>query len=412
MNKALLVAYHYPPLGGPGVFRTLKFSKYLPRYNYQPFILTIKNPMYRLRDSSLMKEIPKHIKINRVFAFEHRILRSPRLLKLNLKWFYLPDEHVGWLPFAVFHGSKLIHREDVDVLFATSPSYSTLLIGSLLKKKTKKPLVVDFRDPWINNSFINYPTRFHEFIDARLEKFVLIQADYITVASDLIRDDIIKRYPFVKQKIETITNGFDPDDFKNLNQQNRSGKFRIVYTGSIYGQLTAKSFFIAIKKLILEKPELKNILEVIFVGNYSKETINLVKELKLKKNVLLKGYIPHKKCIELITNSDLLLLLITILGSKGKEILTGKIFEYLASKKPILAIVPQDGLASRLIQKLDAGVIVPPRNINLLKEAIWRFYKSWLNKKQVTTINTDELKKYDRRILTQKLVKIFEKVSR
>ncbi len=412
MNKALLVAYHYPPLGGPGVFRTLKFSKYLPKYNYQPFILTIKNPMYRLKDSSLMGEIPKNIKINRVFAFEHRILRVPRLLKLNLKWFYLPDEHIGWLLFAVFHGSKLIHREDIDVVFAPSPSYSTLLIGSLLKKKTKKPLVIDFRDPWINNSFIDYPTRFHEFIDARLEKYVLTQADYITVASDLIRDDIIKRYPFVKQKIETITNGFDSDDFKNLNQKNRSQKFRIVYTGSIYGQLTAKSFFIAIKELISEKPELKKKLEVIFVGNYGKETINLVNELKLKETVHLKGYVPHKKCIELIVNSDVLLLLITLLGSKGKEILTGKIFEYLASKKPIIAIVPQDGLASELIQKLDAGIIIPPRNVNLVKEAIIKFYNLWLNKKQIIIKNNNELQKYDGRLLTQKLSKIFEKVTK
>jgi glycosyltransferase involved in cell wall biosynthesis len=410
MNKALLIAYHYPPLAGPGVFRTLKFSKYLPKYNYQPFILTIKNPMYQLKDSSLIGEIPKDVNINRVFAFEHRILRVPRLLKLNLKWFYLPDEHIGWLPFAVYHGSKIVHREDIDVLFATSPSYSTLLIGSLLKKKTKKPLVIDFRDPWIHNSFIDYPTRFHEFIDGRLEKYVLTQSDYITVASDLIRDDLIKRYPFVKQKIETITNGFDPDDFKNLQQENRSEKFRIVYTGSIYGKLTAKSFFIAIKELLSEKPELKNNLEVIFVGNYGKETISLVNELNLEDNVYLKGYVSHKKCLELIANSDALLLLITILGSKGKEILTGKIFEYLASKKPIIAIVPQDGLASKLIQKIHAGVIVPPRNVKLIKEAVIQFYYSWMNKKQLTIDNINELKKYDRRFLTQKLSRIFKTV--
>lgn len=412
MNKALLIAYHYPPLGGPGVFRTLKFSKYLSKYNYQPFILTIKNPMYRLKDASLIGEIPKDIKISRVFAFEHRILRVPRLLKLNLKWFYIPDEHIGWLPLAVYYGSKLIQRENIDVLFATSPSYSTLLIGSLLKKKTKKPLVVDFRDPWIHNSFIDYPTRFHESIDSRLEKYVLAQSDYITVASDLIRDDIIKRYPFVKQKIETITNGFDPDDFKNLRQNNRSEKFQIVYTGSIYGKLTAKSFFIAIKELLSENSELKNNLEVIFVGNYGKETISLVKELKLKDNVYLKGYVSHKKCLELIANSDVLLLLITILGSKGKEILTGKIFEYLASKKPIIAIVPHDGLASKLIQKVQAGVIIPPRNVKLVKKAVIQYYFLWLNKKQLKIDNNTELKKYDRSFLTQKLSRIFEKVKK
>ena len=413
MNKALLIAYHYPPLGGPGVFRTLKFTKYLPNFNYQPFILTIKNPMYRLNDPSLIGEIPSQAKINRVFAFEHRILRVPRLLNLNLRWFYLPDEHIGWLPFAVFYGSKLIKKENIDVLFATSPSYSTLLIGSLLKKKTKKPLVVDFRDPWINNSFINYPTKFHEFIDTKMEKYVLTQADYITVASDLIRDDIIKRYPFAEPKIETITNGFDPDDFKNLDQQNRSRKFRIAYTGSIYGQLTARSFFIALKELISENAELKKNIEVVFVGNYGKETQNLVSELHLEENVYLKGYVAHKKCLELIVNSDLLLLLITILGSKGKEILTGKIFEYLASKKPIIAIAPEDGLASKLIKSLNAGIIIPPRNVELVKEAIMQFYKTWRNEKRLIEPNTsDELQKYNRRFLTQRLSKIFEKIKK
>ena len=94
MNKALLIAYHYPPLGGPGVFRTLKFTKYLPTYDFQPYILTVKNPMYKLKDPTLLKEIPALAKTKRIFSFEHRIFRAPRLLNLNLKWFFLPDEHI------------------------------------------------------------------------------------------------------------------------------------------------------------------------------------------------------------------------------------------------------------------------------------------------------------------------------
>jgi glycosyltransferase involved in cell wall biosynthesis len=413
MNKVLLLAYHYPPLGGPGVFRTLKFTKYLPKFDYQPFILTVKNPLYKLKDSSLMAEIPIEANVSRVFSFEHKLLRVPRLININLKWFYLPDEHIGWLPFAVFYGSKLIKKEDIEVIFATSPSYTTLLLGSLLKKKTKIPLVVDFRDLWVNNSFIEYPARFHKFIESKMEKHVLAQADYITVVSDLIRDDLIRRYPFVRPKIETLTNGFDPEDFEELDLQKESRKFRIAYTGSIYGGLTARTFLSALKKLVIENEELKKNIEVVFVGNYGKETQSLVGELSLEENVKLKGYVSHKKSLDLIAGSNVLLLLITVLGSKGKEILTGKIFEYLASKKPIIAIAPEDNLASKLIKSLDAGVIVPPRNVELVKEAILLFYKKWKDEKLLgLAINSNELQKFNRINLTQRLSRIFDKVKK
>jgi glycosyltransferase involved in cell wall biosynthesis len=413
MNKALLLAYHYPPLGGPGVFRTLKFTKYLPKFNYQPFILTVKNPLYKIKDSSLMAEIPPKANVNRVFSFEHRLLRVPRLLNMNLKWFYLPDEHIGWLPFAIFHGSKLVKKEGIEVIFATSPSYTTLLIGSLLKKKTKKSLVIDFRDPWVNNSFIEYPTKLHKLIESKMEEYVLTQADYITVATDLIKDDLIQRYPFVKPKIETLTNGFDPEDFEKLELQKQSSKFRIAYTGSIYGDLTARTFLGALKELIIENEELKKNIEIVFVGNYGKETQNLVRKLSLEENVKLQGYVPHKKCLELIAESNVLLLLITVLGSKGKEILTGKIFEYLASNKPIIAIAPKDNLASKLIKSLDAGVIVPPRNLELTKEAILLFYKKWKIGELIgLTINSNELQKFNRVNLTQRLSRIFDKINK
>jgi glycosyltransferase involved in cell wall biosynthesis len=341
------------------------------------------------------------------------MLRAPRLINLNLKWFYLPDEHIGWLPFAVLYGSKLVNKEKIDVLFATSPSVTTLLIGSLIKKKTKKPLVIDFRDPWITNSFITYPTTFHKTVESKLEKYVLTQADYITVASDLIRDDLIERYPFVESKIETITNGFDPEDFQNCTLQKKTRKFRITYTGSLYGHLTARTFFYALKEIISENEELKKNIEVVFVGNYGKETQYLVKQLKLEKNVKLKGYLSHKKCIKLIANSDVLLLLITITGSKGKEILTGKIFEYLASKKPIIAIVPEDGLASKLIKSLDAGIIIPPKNLNLVKKTMLYFYQKWkIEDLSVSDTTSDKLQKYSRKFLTQKLIKIFEKIKK
>jgi glycosyltransferase involved in cell wall biosynthesis len=411
MKKVLLVAYHFPPLGGGGVFRTLKFTKYLPEFGYQPYVLAVKNPMYRTKDSTLVNEIPSDAKIYRTFSFEHRILRAPRLLNMNLKWFYMPDESIGWLPFAVSSGAKLIKKENISAIYATSPVWTSLLIGFFLKRKTKKPLVVDFRDPWTDNSFIRYPTKFHERFERKMEKAVLTQADYVTVATDSIKNTLIKKYPFIKSKIETVTNGFDPEDFKNLKIYKKTGKFTITYVGSIYGLLTAKPFLIALKELIEEKKEFREKLEVVFVGNYGKETPLLVRKFGLEENVRFIEYVPHRKSLEFMVNSQALLLLITIEGSKGEGILTGKLFEYLASRKPIIAIAPENGLAANIIKSLNAGTVISPRKVQRIKKAIADFYQQWIERKISTTPdNTGDITRYDRKVLTRKLAQIFEKV--
>jgi len=410
MKKALLIAYHFPPLGGGGVFRTLKFTKYLPEFGYQPHVLAVKNPMHRTKDPTLVREIPLEAKIYRTFSFEHRILRVPRLLNMNLKWFYMPDDHIGWLPFGVSTGAKLVKKENIDVIYATSPIWTSLLIGFLLKKKTQKPLVVDFRDPWTDNSFIRYPTKFHERFERKLEKKVLTYADYVTVATDSIKNTLISRYPFVKSKIETITNGFDPEDFKNLKIHKKAGKFRITYVGSIYGLLTAKPFLIALKELVEEKKEFREKVEVVFVGDYGKETPRLVRKFGLEENVKFIEYVPHRKGLEFMVNSQALLLLITLEGSKGEGILTGKLFEYLASRKPIIAIAPENGLAAEIIKSSNAGTVISPRKVQFVKKAIADFYEQWIEGKTSTPDNAS-ITRYSRKVLTHKLVQIFEKLT-
>lgn len=408
MKKSLLLAYHYPPIAGPGVFRTLKFSKYLPHFNYQPFILSVKNPLYKTKDPSLLKQIPSETKIHRIFSFEHSIFRAPRKLGLNLKWFYIPDEHVGWIPFAVYYGSKLVKAENIDVIFATSPLHTTLLIGSLIKKKTKKPLIIDYRDPWITNSYIEYPTKLHRTIETKMEKYVLGQADYVTVVNDLIRDDLIKRYPFVKSKIETLPNGFDLEDFENLSDDNKTSKFQIVYTGSIYGPRSVKNFLEAIKELVSTNKEFKNNIEVLFVGNQGKETPRFIKNFKLEKYVKILGYLPYKKCLDIAKNSNVLLLIVP-----SEENLPAKIYEYLAFQKPILAIAPKRSLATQLIRSLNAGITVPLKKTDLIKETILRFYRNWkIGERTKLSTSYDEIQKFSRKFLTSRLAQIFNKIQK
>lgn len=412
MKKVLLIAYHFPPLGGGGVFRTLKFTKYLPEFGYQPYVLTVKNSIYPEKDLTLVKEIPAEARIHRTFSFEHRIFRAPRLLNINLKWFYLPDQNIGWLPFGVFTGSKLVKKEKISVIFATSPIWTSLLIGLILKKRTKRPLLVDFRDPWTDNFSIKYPTKFHESLERKMEKMVLTQADYITVATDSIKNNLIMKYPFIKSKIETITNGFDPEDFNNLRIFDRKGKFIITYVGSIYGLLTAAPFLRALKELAEEKKQFKEKVEVIFVGNCGKETPHIVSELGLEENVRFVGYVSHRKSLEFMVNSNVLLLLITLEDSIGEVILTAKLFEYLASRKPIIALAPENGLAAKLIKSINAGTVISPLEVQRVKRVIASYYDLWVERKLHATIDvTSDINPYNRKVLTGKLAQIFDKIS-
>jgi glycosyltransferase involved in cell wall biosynthesis len=367
--------------------------------------------MYRIKDPTLIKEIPSSAKVYRTFSFEHIVLRAPRLLKINLKWFYIPDENIGWLPFGVFTGTRLVKKAKIDVIYATSPTWTSLLIGFLLKRKTKKPLVLDFRDPWTNNYLARYPTEFHKNLERTMEKTVLTQADYVTVATDLMKDALLKNYPFLKSKIETITNGFDSEDFEDLKIRKTTGKFSITYVGSIYGSITAEPFLVALKELVDEKKECRENIEVLFVGSYGKETPHLVRKLGLEKNVRFIEYVSHREGLEFMVNSQVLLLLITIEESKGKAILTGKLFEYLASRKPIIAIAPEDGLAAAVINSSNSGAAVSPRNVPRIKTTIFEFYQQWSTGKLSATTDLESIEMYNRKFLTRKLAQIFEKLT-
>jgi len=411
MKKVLLVAYHYPPLSGGGVFRTLKFTKYLPEFGYQPHVLTVKNPMYGTKDPTLISEIPPEAKVYRTFSFEHRILRAPRLLDINLKWFHIPDENIGWLPFAVRRGEKIIKKERIGVVYATAPLYTSLLIGCLLKKKTGKPLVVDYRDPWTQNVFVKYPTKFHRKIEEKMETFVLATADHIIATTEPMKRKLVEKYPFIKGKIDTITNGFDPEDFKNLTAKKDKEKFVITYTGSLYGLRTGKQFFMALKELIEEKPELQTKIQVLLAGLTSKQVVFLIKEFGLKNVVKLLGYKSHQESLKLMANADILLLIIASEEAydtkTGPLMIPGKVFEYLGAKRPILAIAPL-GNAADVISSTKTGVIVPPRNTGVIAEAIFKLFQDW--KSGTLKVAESDVSEYDRKVLTQKLAKVFQQV--
>ena len=409
MKKVLVVAYHYPPVGGGGVFRTLKFTKYFSQFGFRPYVLTVKNSMYTPKDLSLVKDVPPDVKIIATFSFEHRLLRASRLLNISPEWFFVPDTNVGWLPFAIRAGRKIILQENIDVIYVTAPIWTSLLIGCLLKERMKKPLVVDFRDPWTINPYHKPPTKFHAKIENCLEQRVMAIADYVITVSQPYKSRLIEKYPFLKNKFEVIMNGFDPDDFKYLKRQSLQGKLKIVHTGSLYGLRSPKNFLFALHKLFQEKPALRKEIEVQFIGNYGKEAPMIVNNLGLNDSVRCIRYMSHKKCLELLVNSHVLLLIIASEGTKTSGIVTGKLFEYLFSGRPILAIASKESVAAEIVQSTKAGIVVSS-NAEIIKNAILEFYEKWKKGKLISTTEMASINRYNRKVLTRKLVRIFEKV--
>jgi glycosyltransferase involved in cell wall biosynthesis len=200
-------------------------------------------------------------------------------------------------------------------------------------------------------------------------------------------------------------NGFDSDDFRDLKRLPLKGKFRILHTGSLYGLRSPKQFLSALQKLFQEETELREQIEVMFVGNYGRETPVLVDELGLNDVVKLVGYLPHKECLELMVNSHILLLIVTSEGYNTSGVVTGKLFEYLASGRPVLALAPKESVVADIVRSANAGLTVSSDNIESIKDAILELYNTW---KEGGSIQQGDIRMYDRKYLTQRLSQIFE----
>lgn len=373
-KKVLIVTYYWPPSGGPGVQRVLKFVKYLPQFGWEPIVLTVKDGEYPAIDQSLAKDVAPDLKVYKTKTREYfslfrklsglkksdslKVLASSKKKKsLKQKLFswvranlFVPDGRVGWRSFAVKKGLEIISEEKIDVIFTCSPPHSLQLIGLDLKQKTGLPWVADFRDPWTNPYWEHSMKRtsFATKKNAQQELEVKRNADHLITVSDGVKSKLLNN---LKSKpCSVIYNGFDPDDFIG-NEKKLSDKIRIKYAGHISSTQIPRNFFEAFASLSEDQ---KSKFEITFFGKYDSSLVQIIKELKLENHILLNGYIPHDQVINEIVNSDYLLLLIPNVDAEG--ILTGKIFEYLGSKNPILCLGPENCEALNLIENHHLGL--------------------------------------------------------
>lgn len=452
-GKVLIISYLFPPIAGGGVPRPLKMCKYLPEYGWKPVVLTV-DPEYNVSlDESLLKQIPEGTPVYRAREWNpyqtlNRLRTSaissegkgnladggvpvpkaknriiPRiktgifnLLKKMKSYIFIPDDHVFWVPFAVRKGLKAIRDEQVDAIFSTSGPYSCHLVAKKLAKKTGLPWIADFRDPWTQNMHRSgIPWR--ERLEERMERSVMKEADVITTVTHSFADNFRSKFPELK-RIEVIHNGYDPEDYAEIDGEREKGRLTFAYTGIFYRERNPRKFLQAIAQLIEEKRINRDEIRIRFAGVFDypgyTENQDAVRELRLDDVVEVLGYLPHRESLILLKSSDILLLIgDTAPGSEAY--IPGKLYEYLAVKRPILSF-SLPGEATRIIERFSIGKVVPPTDLVAMKEAIMEFVTAWregrLDQQFSFDLSTEELSIYQRDVQAGQLANLLDQLKK
>jgi hypothetical protein len=424
-KKVLIIAYYFPPLGMGGVQRATKFAKYLPSFGWKPFVLTVKDVEYLAKDSSLLEELPPEVEVVRTGSFDP--LRISFILKNFFKgrkqknksvkknmversklssWFFFPDNKIGWIPFALFAGLKLVREEKIDLIFTTSPPPSLHLVGYFLKLLTGKPWVADFRDPWIGYRFEIYPTPLHLFLKNQLIKQINESADKIISANPSITKIMMEQYSVAK-KIETIGQGYDESDFET-SVDGKAELFTIGYLGTFSPDCDPEPLFWALRNLIDQKLIPKDKIKFIHVGlSMGIDLDGLIEKYDLKEVLEKKGYLPHRKALDQMKDVSIFLLV----TSDNPLVFPAKVFEYLPFKKPILGIVPQESEVGKIILKMKLGRVISPEDKNGIAETLLYYFSNFENKTFSFPRNEEKVKRFDRRYLTSKLASILDQMT-
>lgn len=424
-KKVLIIAYYFPPVGGGGVQRTLKFVKYLPDIGWQPIILTVHEKVYRktnrVLDKTLLKDIPEEVRVVRTDPIDlgkiSKMIKAPiesnsskpsikSLINKIAGLVIVPDSQMPWIPIAANEGMRLIKKHKIEVIYSTVNPWSDHIIGAVIKRLTGLPWVADYRDAWNLNPYLVHSSKARKEIQLFLEKQVIKLADKVIFTTEGTKKDYNRM--FGNGKFVTIQNGFDTDDFISIKPK-KFLKFTILYSGSIWPYRRPYYFISAISSWIKKYPEIRKDIMINFLGILDEETKSFIRKKNLEDIVSLTGYLSHKESISLLLGADVLLL--TINGG-GESILTGKIFEYLASGKPILALIPPLGVAADLLIKEGRGeFIVEPRDVESIENKIMSLYIKYKNG-CLPIYPIDNLEVYTRREATKKLSLLFNTLKR
>ena len=425
-KKLLIITYYWPPAGGPGVQRWLKFVKYLPEFGIQPIVYVPENPTYPIIDKELINEVSEKALILKNKIFEPYQLanyfsknktkkissgiipnvKKQTYLEKFLLWIrgnlFIPDARVYWVKPSVKYLKKYIRENNIDTIVTSGPPHSLHLIGMELKQDLNVKWFADFRDPWTTIGY-HKELKLSSFADKKhkkLEKKVLNLADTIIVTSKTTKTEFSE---FTSKPIEVITNGYDVE---NVAKQVLDSKFSLAHIGSFLSDRNPKILWESLNELIIEIPTFQNDLEIKLIGAISQEVLQTISHYNLNSYVNNLGYVSHNEAV-LHQRKSQVLLLIEIDSEQTRSIIPGKLFEYMVSERTIIAIGPEKSDIEDIINQTNTGVFCNYSEKEKLKKTILDYYNLYkINKLHLFPVG---LQQYSRKNLTEQLVKVLNK---
>ncbi len=420
MKKVLIITYYWPPTGGAGVQRWLKFSKYFRQFGWEPIIYTPSNPDFPINDDTLLKDVPSDLtvlktQITEPYDIYRKIMRKKKtdavnqgflseekentLLQSAMIWirgnFFIPDARKFWIKPSVAYLSHYIKQHKIDAVISTGPPHSMHLIAMGLKQKFNIPWIADFRDPWTQIDFYSQ-LKLSSFADAKhkkLENQVLTQANKVVTISPSCGKDLEK---LGNRTVDIITNGFDTDDFTPIAigvDSKMSDGFMFHHTGALNKDRNPYTLWKVLGDLCKENPELKQDLILKFTGKTDAIVLESLKQQGLEANFQKLEYMPHSEIVKSMVQSPILLLPLNNTPNNA-GVLSGKLFEYLAAKRPIFGVGLPNADAASILKETQAGVMVDFDDYEGTKKQVLNLYAQY--KSNTLTIQSNSIDKYSR----------------
>lgn len=430
-RKVLIITYYWPPSGGAGVQRWLKFVKYLRNFGWEPVVYTPENPEYPAIDNSLLKDIPQGIEIVRTpiwepYSFYKKLVGAKKNERINAGFlsekkrpglaerfsiwlrgnFFIPDARKFWINPSIKFLVKYLKQHPVDAIVSTGPPHSMHMIALGVKKRTGLPWLADFRDPWTNIDFYHelmlssWADRKHH----KQEMSVLKKADEVVVISNSMKTDFLK---LLKRDYSVITNGYDQDDIAGVDAR-IDERFSVAHIGTMVKTRNPLLLWEVLSEEVLKDTDFANDLEIKLVGSVDYSVTESIEAAGLGNYVNKISYVPHNEVVKIQQQSQVLLLLINDTPN-AKVILPGKFFEYMAARRPILCIGPRDGDAAEVILETNAGYVSEKDDKESIRKAINELYSRFRTGKNI--VDSKGIARFSRESLTGRMAECLSVIS-
>jgi len=435
-KTVFIVSYFFPPVGGAGVQRVTKFVKYLPEFDWDPVVLTVKNPSVPLFDESLLSDIPSNVEVHKARTFEpgysakQAVSASTEsgnsgfsikaalkgLLRRIASILLQPDPQVLWLPAAYRKACKVLRDRPVNVIFASAPPFSSLLLGAMLARKFSIPLVLDYRDEWdISNSVWENKRlgRMSLALQKRLQNYAIKSASSIIATTSLSAETLRTKVREVgsKASVVCIYNGYDAADFPHLNEgiQRSTDRYELTYVGTLWNLTSIAPLVGAIGILSTRRPELAKQLRLVIAGRRTAEQQAMLGTMDQSLvELMLHDYVEHSESVALIRKSHALLLLLSDM-ELARRVVPGKLFEYFATGNSIIAIAPE-GEVWKLMDSYPYSLCVEPNKPEAIVEFLIEALEGFSQDSERASTDFDA-NRYERRQLTAALTEVLAQVS-